>query len=65
MSEIENCKNVQKNCPNSFCETLNNELTTLKCSITTCLYNLLYNKLESRTKVNTQDSRLIYPNHCK
>lgn len=62
MSEIENCKGIKNyNCSNNFCE----ELATLKCSITSCLYNMLYNVLDSRTKINTKDSRLIYPNHCK
>lgn len=64
MSEIENCKGVQKSCPINSCGILNNELTNLKCSIANCLYNILYNKLESRTKINTEDSRLIYLNHC-
>ncbi|CAI6359702.1 unnamed protein product [Macrosiphum euphorbiae] len=63
MSEIEHCKGIQNSCPNNFCEVLNEELTALKCSVTACLYNILYNKLESRTKISTEDSRLIYPNH--
>lgn len=65
MSEIEYCKGIQNSCPNNYCEVLNEEMTTLKCSVTACLYNILYNKLESRTKINTEDSCLIYPNHCK
>lgn len=65
MSEIEHCKGIQNSCPNNFCEELNEELTALKRSVTACLYNILYNKLESRTKISTEDSRLIYPNHCK
>ncbi|XP_015368349.1 PREDICTED: uncharacterized protein LOC107164873, partial [Diuraphis noxia] len=66
MTEIEHCKGIQNSCPNNFCEELNEELTALKCSITACLYNILYNKLESRTKISTEDSRLvIYPNHRK
>lgn len=65
MAEIEHCKAVQNNSSNNECDVLNNELLTLKCSITTCLYNLLYQKLESRTKINTEDSRLIFPNHCE
>ncbi|KAL5237924.1 hypothetical protein ACI65C_005334 [Semiaphis heraclei] len=63
MSEIEHCKGIQNSCPNNFCEELNEELTALKRSVTACLYNILYNKLESRTKISTEDSRLIYPNH--
>lgn len=63
MSEIENCKSVQKSCSINSCGVLN-ELTTLKYSITNCLYYILYNKLESRTKINTDDSRLIYFNDC-
>uniref|UniRef100_A0A2S2QUG3 Uncharacterized protein n=1 Tax=Sipha flava TaxID=143950 RepID=A0A2S2QUG3_9HEMI len=62
MSEIENCKSVQKSCSINSCGVLKNELTTLKYSITNCLHNILYNKLESRTKINTDDSRLIYLN---
>lgn len=65
MAEIEHCKAVQNNSSNNECDALNNEVLTLKCSITACLYNLLYQKLESRTKINTDDSRLIYPSHCK
>lgn len=65
MSEIEYCKGIQNSCPNNVCEVLNDELAALKCSVTACLYNILYNKLESRTKINTEDSRLIYPNHRK
>jgi len=66
MSEIEYCKGVQiNNNSNNFCETLNNELTVLKCSVTACLYNILYHKLESRTKIMSEDSRLIYLSQCK
>ncbi|VVC24147.1 Uncharacterised domain KLRAQ/TTKRSYEDQ, C-terminal [Cinara cedri] len=61
MSEIEYCKDVQNNCSGGFCEIIDNEFTTLKSSVLDCLYNILYHKLESRTKINTDDSRLIYP----
>lgn len=65
MAEIEYCKGVQNSCSNSFCGTLNNELAALKYSVTACLYNILNSKLEARTKISVEDSRLIYPNHCK
>jgi hypothetical protein len=65
MSEIEYCKGIQNSSPNNCCEVLNDEMTALKCSVTDCLYNILYNKLESRTKINTEDSCLTYPHHCK
>lgn len=65
MSEIEYCKSVQNNQSEGFCVIINNELTTLKSAVLDCLYNILYHKLESRTKINTDDSRLIYPDLCK
>lgn len=65
MTEIEHCKVVKNSIPINPCEILNNELTTLKCSVSSCLYNMLYQKLESRTKINTEDSRLIFPTHCQ
>jgi len=65
MSEIEYCKGLQNRSPNNFCEVLNDELTALKYSVTDCLYNMLYNKLESRTKMNTDDSSNTYLHHCK
>ncbi|KAE9525448.1 hypothetical protein AGLY_014248 [Aphis glycines] len=63
MSEIEYCKSLQNSSPNNLCEVLNDELTALKCSVTDCLYNMLYNKLESRTKINTEDSSNTYLHH--
>lgn len=65
MTEIEHCEVVKNSIPNNLCELFNNELTTLKCSVNSCLYYMLYHKLESRTKINTEDSRLIFPIHCK
>ncbi|XP_050438669.1 uncharacterized protein LOC126844478 [Adelges cooleyi] len=63
MSEIEYCKNVQTKYPSKYCDILNNELSSLKNSVNTCLQNILYYKLESRTKVNADDVRLNYPHH--
>lgn len=65
MSEIEYCKGVQNNSSDGLCKIINNEFTTLKLSILDCLCNILYHKLESRTKINTDDSRLMYPDLCK
>lgn len=65
MSEIENCKNVQYSSNNYSCDVISSELSNLKRSVITCLYNLLYHKLESRTYMKTVDSHLIYPKYCK
>lgn len=65
MSEIEYCKCVMYNCANSYCEIINDEVSTLKLSIIDCMYNILYYKLESSTKINTGGSRLIYSDLCK
>lgn len=65
MSEIEHCKSFQNNCVTDSCTTLNNELTALKCSVSTCLYNILYQKLETRSKMNLEDTTLILPRNRK
>jgi len=66
MSEIEYCNDIQNSYLNKFCETLDSEFEGLKCSVSACLFKILYDKLESRTKITTDDSRLNdYPNHCK
>lgn len=65
MSEIEYCNNIQNSCSNKFCETLNSEFESLKFSVNACLFKILYEKLESRSKLTTDDSRLIYLNHCE
>ncbi|XP_025207293.1 uncharacterized protein LOC112603087 [Melanaphis sacchari] len=63
MSEIEYCKGIHNSISNNFCEVINEELASLKCSVADCLYNILYNKLESRTKINAENSHLTYPQH--
>lgn len=65
MSEIEYCKNFQNNCSSDSCTIFNNDLTTLKCSVSTCLYNILYYKLEARSKINLEDTCLILPENRK
>jgi len=66
MSEIEYCNDIQNSYTNKCCETLSSEFESLKLSVSACLFKILYNKLESRSKIITDDSRLNdYFNHCK